>query len=347
MTKQLYFLLVIVICVCPFTSFADVQVPLNDLPDTESDWEEKYPLVGPTASEKAGKEQERQRLLAMTNAEIIREIEGASKEDASQLLELIGERSKELPFSLIYNIIGFGLLAEPAVFHQLRILFYPGSKEGIKQFQTDIGVEANGDLTWGQAEELQRRISRFNDTRIIAGAGKAGDKPSIGKFEGYVFAEGTWILEDDDIAYPINTAKIECDQEKKICQVVQASVFIPSLDSASDFYSISLDSSPYPILSWNTNEIMAEASSDCRTSTLTINFNSEEVFEITRNNKTKQCREGFLALPSLEKPRIARLVSGWDRTYKWWDDRKEKISEYMNPRYKNEMKGLFDSLQSQ
>ena len=56
-----------------------------------------------------------------------------------------------------------------------------------------------------------------------------------------------------------------------------------------------------------------------------------------RNNETRECREGFLTLTGLNKPRVARLVPGWNRTYKWWQDRQKVMTEYLNPRYRKKM----------
>lgn len=293
------------------------------------------------ASERAtpegrAREQEKNRLLSLSNEELVKEIRDSKKEDAERKINLIGERAGDLPASLLFETIGFGesggnFISQSA----LSGLYYPEAEEGIKQFQTDIDAEPTGELTIGQVEELQRRYTRTRDTKVYTGG--FGDALTIIRIQGYLQVKGTWILEDENIAYPINTSKITCDRTRRECEVTQAEVIVPAIDDSDDSYMLNVDSNTYSVVSWDASEVVARDSGTCRTSILTINSNSKEVFEVTRNNETKECREGYLTLPGLDKPRIARLVPGWNRIYKWWQDRQKKVSEYINPRYRKEI----------
>ncbi len=90
----------------------------------------------------------------------------------------------------------------------------PESTEGIKQFQSDIGTAETGELTFGQWQELRRRLTRFGDTPVYVYAGGFCET-YVFVLEGYVSVEGTWILEDEQIAYPINKAIITCDRDRR------------------------------------------------------------------------------------------------------------------------------------
>jgi len=283
------------------------------------------------------RELEKKRLLSLSYEELIKEIRASEKKDAEQKLTLIGERARDLPARLFYEIIGLGKSGDLISQFVLRGLYYPESEEGIKQFQMDINAEPTGELTFGQVEELERRSIRIEDTKVYT-TGGFGDELVISNVQGYLQVKGTWILEGEDIAYPINESKISCDRSRGECEVIQAEVIVPTIDSSDENYTLSVDSTTYSIVSWNESEVIARYSVSCRISMLTINFNSKEVFEVTRNNETKECREGYLKLPSLDKPRIARLVPGWNRTYKWWKDRQKKTTEYINPRFREKMK---------
>ena len=49
---------------------------------------------------------ERDRLLAMSNEELINLIEGANKEESKKIISLLGERTLELPVGLIFKVTG-------------------------------------------------------------------------------------------------------------------------------------------------------------------------------------------------------------------------------------------------
>lgn len=218
----------------------------------------------------------------------------------------------------------------------LRNLYYTPSVESedairraVLQFQHDIGAKATGELTMGQFEELNRRTIRRNDTPVYA-----SNLARVHRIEGYaVTATGTWIIENDQIENPVNTAMVECYKNERTCKLVQASVIVPSLESSSDSYNLHLSTQSYEIISWTDNEVISRPSltSACRSTNLTINTASNEVYEITRNNNQEECKFGDLfELPPLEEPRISRLVKGFDPTYAFWRKRGEASKEFMN-----------------
>ena len=220
-------------------------------------------------------------------------------------------------------------------FH-LRAMYYTPFVESdqeiakaVAAFQSDIGADVTGELTMGQFEELNRRGIRRSETKVYASS-YAG----VHRFEDYsVTATGTWIINNDQIADPVNTAEIECIKDQGTCNLIQASIVLPSLDSSSDLYTLHLDTQTYEIISWTANEVISRPyqTNECRSTVLTINTKSQEVYEITRNNNQEECKFGDLfEVPALDQPQVARLVSGFDTTHAYWKKRREAYEEYTN-----------------
>lgn len=207
----------------------------------------------------------------------------------------------------------------------------------VRDFQSDIGVEQTGELTIGQYSELSRMFTRRRDTPIYAST-----PMSVYVIDGYATAQGTWIIEGEDIAYPVNTAKVECSQRSMDCTMVQAEVAVPSLDSDQTSYGLTLTTIRYEVISWKEDEVVARGigglGPQCRTTLLTLNSSTEEVYEIARNAASEGCgvQDSPFSLPPLESPRISRMVDGWDVTYEYWQQRKRKTSEYLNSRIRDE-----------
>jgi len=291
---------------------------------------------------------EREHLLALSNAELTKVFENAKdSKEFERLVYLIGERFKELPNRLLQNIF-------PQVDNSkellnlistiiLRTLFYPEPPLGVRQFQKDLGAPVTGDLTFGQFEELSRRHTRSRDTPVYL----SGRDTNIFVYDGYATVEGTWIFEGGRIAYPINKSKIVCRRAQKECHVIQAEVTVPDIKSKDVSYGLFLNVNTYKIISWSRDEIVARVSGNCRTALLTLNLNSHEVFETTRNNETKRCLEDFLTLPRLDKPRIARLVPGFKTTYGFWQERKKLTEKFYSRLYSKEIKALIEAMKAQ
>jgi hypothetical protein len=216
----------------------------------------------------------------------------------------------------------------------------------VEQFQADIGAEVTGELTLRQFAEANRRWLRQRDTPVHT-TGSA--EVSLYEDLGLASVDGTWILENEEIAFPVNTSQIDCDRARRECLVADADVSIPSLDSYDDRYILHLRLQTYEIISWEDGVIVARRSAArCTTEILTINSNSNEVSEFVTNNDTPECRtlrERPFASPKLEQPRIARLVPGLKRTREFWDER-QATSSYLNPRVAEEIKHVLGAADS-
>ena len=215
------------------------------------------------------------------------------------------------------------------------------TKEAIKRFQADLGNAVTGELTVGQFNELHRRFNRSSENPIYVPG--TGDELFIGMIDNYLSVEGTWIIENDKIAFPINLSKIECHKHTKICKNNQVDVATPNFESDNDSSQIVLSVYRYEIISWSNTEVVAQSKTDCRTSILTINNSSKEVFEVTRINNAKGCDLGLVTIPALDKPRISRMLPGWKISYNFWQDRKKAASMFLN----SEVRSLVESFNKQ
>jgi len=122
---------------------------------------------------------------------------------------------------------------------------------------------------------------------------------------------------------------------------VRTDVGLPSLEGRVDdgAYLLTMRSDTFQILSWGADEIIAhDNDSDiCRITVLTMNMNSNEVYAVTRDNESSQCRDALPTLPALDKPRIARLVPSFDVTFDFWHKRLALLRGYMNSRVRQEL----------
>jgi hypothetical protein len=223
--------------------------------------------------------------------------------------------------------------------------------EAMRAFQSDLGHDPSGELTAAEFETLTRMAQRQRDTPVIA-----LERMYVDVTEDYALATGTWIIEGDQIAYPINTSRISCARNENSCEVVQAEVDVPSLDENIDNYWLQLSTDSFQVISWSESEVIARGTAGligtvCRTTLLTIDGDSEEVYEITRNIGGEECEydeDDFLSLPPLEAPRIARLVDGYELTREFWERRKEETNNYFNSAlresaFREELNLLFES----
>jgi len=55
---------------------------------------------------------------------------------------------------------------------------------------------------------------------------------------GYVYAKGTWEIDGEPTAFPLNVSKILCVQSESQCYEAQAEIFNGLLDSNYKFYEI-------------------------------------------------------------------------------------------------------------
>jgi len=208
-------------------------------------------------------------------------------------------------------------------------------RDAIKKFQRDIGQPQTGELTMGQFSELTRRATRFSDNPVYLSS--FGDKLSIYSFgTDYISVEGTWTIEGENIAHPINHSKITCHKSRATCEINEVDISVPNSKNSNEAYNLYLYTEHFKVISWTDSEVISQHDAICRTTIMTMNILNNEVFQIIRNKTEKDCE----ILPSLKKPRIARLNPGYKLSHEFWKKRKRATLKYLN----SEVQGKFNAL---
>jgi TonB family protein len=217
-------------------------------------------------------------------------------------------------------------------------------REAVKRFQRDIDQQETGELTIGQFEELELRSTRFTDTPVYLPA--FGDELKVYGYPDLVRTEGTWKIEGERIFNPINYSEISCIQSQGTCEVFQAYIDIPTLKDrgvlgqVEDSYALRITKDTFKVMSWTDSEVISQTGSECRSTIMTINIKNNEVFQITRN-KGNVCDFGIAKLPKLDKPRISKLIPGYNFSYEFWRNRKKETRKYLSSEYLKFMKEKF------
>jgi hypothetical protein len=224
---------------------------------------------------------------------------------------------------------------------ELPVTATPKARDAaVRKFQHDIDAAQTGELTFGQLMELGRRSLRVKENEIALSL----LEPKIHKFDDWVLvSNGTWIIEGDTIARPINTSTIRCYRDYGTCFEASVYMEVPTFDDvdADTAYYPDLTFETYHIIKWTDAEVVAETESDCRVSTLSLNVKSNEVLEVTRNNSEAGCGiPGLFELPKLVQPRIARLVKGYDVSRAFFAKRSDAARLYYNSEFRNVLEQL-------
>ncbi len=193
---------------------------------------------------------------------------------------------------------------------ELNTLMYPGLYDfegAVKSFQKDLGDEPTGVLTVWQIHNLQERAEMQKLGQLIF-----PDQWFSWKTDDFASIQGTVILLDECIAWPINHVEINCYKQSLRCEWDQISLLVPDQDSWSQSYHVMKNPTDFfSITRWTEDEIEAvpnaQTSTACRMRSLILNFKTEEFYEITRN-AGGDCEAW--ALEPLTKPRIAQVVDG-------------------------------------
>ena len=179
-----------------------------------------------------------------------------------------------------------------------------------RAFQADLGEEPTGALTAWQIHTLGYRASRVNMTSVNffpfdAGGFISGD---------WAFVKGTVEIIDDRIAYPINHVDIECSRSRGTCDYRQIALMLPDENSWVQSYQVGeIADDVYQITRWEGQSIDAVPinATGCRINQLSLNFETQEFFEIARNNTSGDCETRLgVTIPRLEQPRVSRIVDG-------------------------------------
>jgi hypothetical protein len=176
----------------------------------------------------------------------------------------------------------------------------------VTQFQHDIGEPETGVLTFGQMDILGHRADAVGtqNVRISLPVG-AQDGPIVTVNDDFASAEGTWVIEGDQIAWPLNIATYQCSRKSGYC--TESDVYIDN--QSAPFYSVFTEQDTVPITSWKDQKVVLTTEATCRNITVTINARAKEVYEIARNNGRPCNVVPGTTIPPLDKPQISKLVS--------------------------------------
>ncbi len=195
----------------------------------------------------------------------------------------------------------------------LNSLMYDGFAhyEGaIRAFQTDLGSAPTGTLTVWQIHTLGYRASRVNMTSVSFFPFDFGGT----MIDKWAFVNGTLKIIDEQIAYPINHVDIECSRDEGTCEYRQIALTLPDKNSWVQSYHVGeIADDTYRITRWEGQLIDAVPmnTTTCRTTQISLNFETQEFFEIARNNTAGDCETMLgVTLPRLEKPRVSQIVDG-------------------------------------
>lgn len=195
---------------------------------------------------------------------------------------------------------------------ELNQLMYQGLHDfgsALKAFQADLGDKPAGALTVWQIHQLEQR----------AGMQKLATLGFPDQFSGFVtdssaVVQGTMVIVDDKIAWPINHVRVSCDRKESICTLSQIHLALPDDKSWAQMYVVVEDrDETYEIARWGQYMIESHplgTSSDCRNTSLNFNFKTKEFYFITRNAGGNCTLMLGGELEKLAKPRVAQIVDG-------------------------------------
>lgn len=119
--------------------------------------------------------------------------------------------------------------------------------------------------------------------------------------DGYVALEGTWVMENEKHAYPLNTSTIVCRVRTKECTDSSAKIHAgstPLLKATEDVHEIT---------SWNKDTLIYQTSALCVDYVYTVSRATKQVSGI------RKAKSGANPSCSDQRPEIKlRLTNGWD-----------------------------------
>ena len=77
--------------------------------------------------------------------------------------------------------------------------------------------------------------------------------------------------------------------------------------------------------------------SRCRITQLSFNFETNEFFEIARNNTAGECDVLGVILPRLEKPRISQIVEGYEIIVGEFDRINNEVRSYFSSAFRKQV----------
>ncbi|MBB4660206.1 peptidoglycan-binding domain-containing protein [Parvularcula dongshanensis] len=234
---------------------------------------------------------------------MILEVDG-NEEDRALVL-----RARELEVGMRLSRAGYGILREDGSVRD----------EAVREWQKAHGREATGELTIADIVAMDDLDDAFPPEEIYLPL--SGEGPDVFAADGWIRAQGTWILEGETIAFPLNRHIYDCDIASGSC--THAETVLATIGQANHL-RLSLET--LRITSWNPPVLTLEPTGPqgCRRPVMTINTEAKEVFEVT--TQAGDCEGGF---ERLERPRVARLVGSQEVGYEVMEENRRSTFEHM------------------
>lgn len=208
--------------------------------------------------------------------------------------------------------------------YYLHQLFYPVNLEttehpaddpdfyaALVSFERRAGLAVDGKFTVAEFSKLAHLATLEHETEIFT------TFKIVSVSDPSASAEGTWTLQGDTIAYPVNRAQIRCWRSDRSCTVFTANITLPREDGAGSA-TLLTDVQYYDVTRWTATEVQAATQSICRQTVLTINGDTKQVYEVS----TDLTKEGCPLLGPMDQPKVATLQDGFDLIRKVYEARK-------------------------
>jgi hypothetical protein len=138
----------------------------------------------------------------------------------------------------------------------------------------------------------------------------------MGSWDEYVHTRGTWTMENETLASPLQTTEIFCDRQQMQCTEAQAEVFGGMLSSQLIEYQITR---------WDSNVItFANTSSTCVDYNYTLDRASQRLIGVRTTKKSTTC-----PLPISDKSITLTLADGFSVWRRVQDEAAAKVHPFM------------------
>lgn len=269
------------------------------------------------------------------------------KDFTPQELTALPKKERHSSVPIVYNsaaTTGLSEGSELLLSMQLNSLMYPAIDNyqlAIKQYQRDLGDKDTGIFTVSQIYKLGKRSEFQKLARVFF-----PDQYSSYKANNSASAQGTMMIHDEKIAYPVNHTKLTCYKIDNYCELDQLYLIFPKMDSwSANFHVMKASRELFEVTTWGENTIDAVSSdygNGCRKISLNLNFQTKEFYQIIRNGD-KECEIEGATLPKLEKPRIAQIVDGEKIINTEFSNLKKMSFEMLSVNFQNKITKLLES----
>lgn len=179
-------------------------------------------------------------------------------------------------------------------------------------FERRAELQVDGKFTVAEFEKLTYLAQLEHETEISAAF------KFVSVTNASASAEGTWTLQGDTIAYPVNRTLIWCWRPDLTCAVFTADIALPGEDGLAGSATLLTSVQHYDVTRWTASEVQAGGLSACRQTILTVNGETKQVYEVT----TDLTKEGCPLLGPMSKPKVAVLEDSSDVIRKAYEARK-------------------------